>query len=137
MKSATKKNIRPFGHHGWINIIFYLRKNLLGKKKKQKSQKLFSKCQGSKIPGHSYRPLAEKIQALFPGSLWIGITDGFLVDMPNPVEISSAINGCLEDARLSFVLHSLLKTSWYYRPKLEGQKIVNHCTCKVENHWTE
>ena len=56
---------------------------------------------GSKIPGEKYIPLADKIQALFPGKLWIGVTKGWFVDMPNPLEISAAINGCLEQARYS------------------------------------
>jgi hypothetical protein len=54
---------------------------------------------GSKIPGEQYEPLARQIMAAFPGQLWIGLTEGWFVDMPNPLEISEAINSCLEEAR--------------------------------------
>jgi hypothetical protein len=54
---------------------------------------------GSSIPGEKYKPLASQIQKFFPGRLWIGVTEGWIVDMPNPLEISTAINGCLEQAK--------------------------------------
>jgi hypothetical protein len=31
--------------------------------------------------------------------MWLGLTDFFLADFPNPIEISSAIAACLEQAR--------------------------------------
>ena len=54
---------------------------------------------GARIPGEKYKPLADKIQAAFPGRLWIGVTEGWLLDMPNPLEVEAAINACLEAAR--------------------------------------
>lgn len=51
---------------------------------------------GAQIPGEGYRPLAQKIQSMFPGNMWLGLTDFFLADFPNPIEISSAINACFE-----------------------------------------
>jgi hypothetical protein len=54
---------------------------------------------GAQISGEAYKPLAVKIQSLFPGKMWLGLTDFFLADFPNPIEISSAIAACLEQAR--------------------------------------
>jgi len=53
---------------------------------------------GAQIAGEAYKPLAQKIQGMFPGDMWLGLTDFFLADFPNPIEISSAINSCLEQA---------------------------------------
>jgi len=54
---------------------------------------------GAQLAGDAYLPLALKIQSIFPGSLWLGLTDFFLADFPNPIEISSAISACLDQAR--------------------------------------
>jgi hypothetical protein len=31
--------------------------------------------------------------------MWLGLTDFFLADFPNPIEISSAISACYDQAR--------------------------------------
>ena len=54
---------------------------------------------GAQIAGEAYKPLALKIQSVFPGKLWLGLTDFFLADFPNPIEISSAITACFDQAR--------------------------------------
>ena len=53
---------------------------------------------GAKIEGQAYKPLTEKLQLEFPGKLWVGLTEEWLVDMPNPIQIANAINACFEDA---------------------------------------
>ena len=53
---------------------------------------------GAKIEGQAYKPLTEKIQAEFPGKLWVGVTEEWLGDMPNPIQIANAINACFNDA---------------------------------------
>ena len=53
---------------------------------------------GAQIAGEAYKPLALKIQSLFPGKVWLGLTDFFLADFPNPIEISSAISACFDQA---------------------------------------
>jgi hypothetical protein len=61
---------------------------------------------GSKIPGEQYKPLGGQIQSIFPGKLWIGVTEGWLIDMPNPFEVETAISGCLEIARyIAYVIN--------------------------------
>ena len=60
---------------------------------------LFESILGAQISGEAYKPLALKIQALFPGKMWLGLTDFFLADFPNPIEISSAIGACMDQAR--------------------------------------
>ena len=54
---------------------------------------------GAQIAGEAYKPLALKIQSVFPRKLWLGLTDFFLADFPNPIEISSAITACFDQAR--------------------------------------
>ncbi len=44
------------------------------------------------------RPLAEAIQARFPGRLWLGVTELWFNDYPNPVESELAVQQCLDDA---------------------------------------
>ena len=53
---------------------------------------------GAKIPGSAYLPLLDAVQEHYPGSLWVGATDGWLAEMPNPVEIGQQINKCLTKA---------------------------------------
>ena len=54
---------------------------------------------GAQLAGDAYMPLAVKVQSMFPGKMWLGLTDFFLADFPNPIEISSAISACLDQAR--------------------------------------
>ena len=34
----------------------------------------------------------------FPGKLWVGLTEEWMGDMPNPIQIANAINDCFDDA---------------------------------------
>jgi len=54
---------------------------------------------GAKIKGASYLPLLRQVQSAYPGSLWIGTTNEWLGDMPNPIEIGGQITDCLLVAR--------------------------------------
>jgi len=54
---------------------------------------------GAGIPGEAYGPLSAKIQELFPGKLWYGLTEAWRGDFPNPIEIAEAINDCIDLAR--------------------------------------
>ncbi|XP_078596658.1 uncharacterized protein LOC144873281 [Branchiostoma floridae x Branchiostoma japonicum] len=49
---------------------------------------------GAYIKGTAYQPLAQTIQDLSPHKLWVGLTDGYVTDLPNPLELSSAIQSC-------------------------------------------
>ena len=53
---------------------------------------------GAKIEGQAYKPLTETLQLEFPGKLWVGLTEEWLGDMPNPIQIGNAINNCFEEA---------------------------------------
>ena len=55
---------------------------------------------GAQIPGESYAPLAQEIQAQLAdkAQVWVGVTQSFLGNFPNPLEISGAINDCLSQA---------------------------------------
>ena len=49
---------------------------------------------GAQIRGEAYGPLSKRIQELFPGNVWIGLTEGWFNNFPNPLEIDSAIKDC-------------------------------------------
>ncbi|XP_023337662.1 uncharacterized protein LOC111708496 [Eurytemora carolleeae] len=54
---------------------------------------------GANYPGERYIPLALRIQELMGSNkVWFGITEGWLLDTPNPVEIAGAINACRDQA---------------------------------------
>ena len=54
---------------------------------------------GAQLEGQAYVPLSQEIQDLFPGNLWVGVTQGWFGNLPNPVEINGAINDCLIKAK--------------------------------------
>jgi len=55
---------------------------------------------GANYPGERYIPLAEAIQKSLPeAKIWVGVTEGWLIDTPNPVEIAGAINSCKSQAQ--------------------------------------
>ena len=54
---------------------------------------------GAQIKGEAYGPLSKKIQASFPGKLWIGLTEGWFGNFPNPLEVDGAIRDCLSKAQ--------------------------------------
>ncbi|KAH3877193.1 uncharacterized protein LOC127871066 [Dreissena polymorpha] len=47
---------------------------------------------GAEIDGLAYQPLAQAIQAQFPGRLWIALLHDFLLKTPNPPELSEGVN---------------------------------------------
>ena len=53
---------------------------------------------GAKIEGQAYKPLTATLQNAFPGKLWVGLTEDWSGDMPNPIQIGHAIDACFEDA---------------------------------------
>ena len=53
---------------------------------------------GAKIEGQAYKPLTTALQNAFPGKLWVGLTEDWSGDMPNPIQIGHAIDACFEDA---------------------------------------
>jgi len=55
---------------------------------------------GANYAGELYIPLAQRIQEVMPSSarVWFGITEGWLIDTPNPLEIAGAINDCKSQA---------------------------------------
>ena len=54
---------------------------------------------GAQIKGEAYLPLSLVIQDLFPGNMWIGVTEGWFGNFPNPLEIEGAINDCFQKAQ--------------------------------------
>ena len=46
-----------------------------------------------------YGPLSLKIQSMFPGKLWVGLTENWWVNMPNPIQIGPMIEACFVQAR--------------------------------------
>ena len=54
---------------------------------------------GAKILGEAYKPLTTTLQTFFPGKLWVGLTEDWSADMPNPLQIGHAIDACFEDAK--------------------------------------
>ena len=54
---------------------------------------------GAKISGQAYKPLTTTLQKNFPGKLWVGLTEDWSADMPNPIQIGHAIDACFEDAK--------------------------------------
>ena len=54
---------------------------------------------GAQISGELYAPLAEKLQSEFPGKLWVGLTENWWVNMPNPIQIGPMIEACFVQAR--------------------------------------
>ena len=53
---------------------------------------------GAQIKGEAYGPLSRRIQENFPGNLWIGLTEGWFGNMPNPLEVDGAIKDCFSKA---------------------------------------
>ena len=53
---------------------------------------------GAQIRGEMYGPLAQELQAQFPGKLWVGLTEDWWVTMPNPIQIGPAIDACFNEA---------------------------------------
>lgn len=53
---------------------------------------------GAQIKGEAYGPLSFKIQSLFPGKMWVGLTEGWFGNFPNPLEVSGAIADCYSKA---------------------------------------
>ena len=53
---------------------------------------------GAQLLGETYAPLCTRIQELFPGKLWVGLTEEWTTDYPNPLEINEAVHQCLDDA---------------------------------------
>jgi len=52
---------------------------------------------GAQIPGDRYQALGQEIQRQLPGArVWLGLTTGWLGNFPNPLEISGALDDCLE-----------------------------------------
>jgi len=49
--------------------------------------------------GEMYGPLSLKIQSMFPGKLWVGLTEGWFGDFPNPLEVDGGIKDCLKKAQ--------------------------------------
>jgi len=55
---------------------------------------------GAQCSGDLYYPLAEEIQKQMPGArVWTGVTESFLGDFPNPIEIAGAIEDCVSKAQ--------------------------------------
>ncbi len=54
---------------------------------------------GAQIKGELYKPIAKRIQTMFPGNMWIGLTEGWFGNFPNPLEIDGAIKDCLSKAQ--------------------------------------
>ena len=54
---------------------------------------------GAQIGGQYYGPLSRKIQSMFPGRMWVGLTEGWFGNFPNPLEIDGAIKDCLNSAQ--------------------------------------
>ena len=54
---------------------------------------------GAQIAGEFYGPLSLKIQSMFPGKMWVGLTEGWFGNFPNPLEIDGAIKDCLSKAQ--------------------------------------
>ena len=54
---------------------------------------------GAKIMGQAYKPLTTTFQTFFPGKLWVGLTEDWSGDMPNPLQIGTAIDACFDDAK--------------------------------------
>lgn len=55
---------------------------------------------GAQIGGEFYEPLSRRIQEMFPGNLWFGLTEGWLGSFPNPLEIDGAIKDCFKKSEL-------------------------------------
>lgn len=54
---------------------------------------------GAQLPGERYIPLVETAQAMLSGGrMWGGVTEGWLGDFPNPIEISGAVQACVDAA---------------------------------------
>jgi len=54
---------------------------------------------GAQIPGVQYQVLVAEVQRQLNGSkLWAGITDGWLGNFPNPLEIAGAVGDCMDKA---------------------------------------
>jgi len=55
---------------------------------------------GAQIPGEKYIPLAEEIQRQMADKarVWVGITQSWLGNFPNPLEIAGALNDCMSQA---------------------------------------
>ena len=53
---------------------------------------------GAQIAGEYYGPLSLKIQSMFPGNVWVGLTEGWFGNFPNPLEIDGAIKDCMNKA---------------------------------------
>jgi len=51
---------------------------------------------GAQIGGEFYEPLSRRIQEMFPGNMWFGLTKGWLGSFPNPLEIDGAIKDCFK-----------------------------------------
>jgi len=54
---------------------------------------------GAQIKGEMYGPLSVKIQSMFPGKMWVGLTVGWLGDFPNPLEADGGIRDCFKKAQ--------------------------------------
>ena len=46
-----------------------------------------------------YGPLSLKIQSMFPGKMWVGLTEGWFGDFPNPLEVDGGIKDCFKKAQ--------------------------------------
>jgi len=54
---------------------------------------------GAQIKGEMYGPLSLKIQSMFPGKLWVGLTEGWFGNFPNPLEVDGGIRDCFSKAQ--------------------------------------
>ena len=52
----------------------------------------------ARFKGNAYRPITKKIQELSPGNVWIGLTQGWFGDFPDPLEIDGVIKDCIYKA---------------------------------------
>merc|ERR1712051_368355 len=54
---------------------------------------------GAQIKGEMYGPLSLKIQSMFPGKLWVGLTEGWFGNFSNPLEVDGGIRDCFSKAQ--------------------------------------
>ena len=54
---------------------------------------------GAQIKGEMYGPLSLKIQSMFPGKLWVGLTEGWFGNFPNHLEVDGGIRDCFSKAQ--------------------------------------
>lgn len=89
--------------------------------------------QGAEIPARNYISFATTLQSKFNGSLWIGLLNEFPLDLPNLLEINSAISRGFEQLKSNGFNYTTRTPFFFAGHSLGGVVLINYLVDSYES----